>query len=108
MLKNIFSIVFNVALELIVFAVVMSKTYDSDTELVIICIFLLSIPIRSQISGVGIVSMISPSFALDMEKDKKGEQIDRKPYEKMTSDLLETQVRFAILGVVYFGMLLMS
>ena len=108
MLKNIFSVVFNVALELIVFAIAMSKTYDSDTELVIVCAFLLSIPIRSQISGVGIVSMVSPSLALDVEKDKKGEQIDRKPYEKMTSNLIEAQIRFGILGVVYFVMLLVS
>jgi len=106
MIKSIISVIFGVIVELVVFGIAMSKIYDSSIEVVIVCIFLASVGIRSQLGGVGIATMMTPSLASDIEKDKQGETIDRKPYENMMHQFLKGQSKFAILAIIYFLVLL--
>lgn len=90
MIKAVVSIIVAIVFELVIFNYVIGKAYTPDTAIIITCIFLVSVAIRSQLSGVGTAALVSSNLISEGNKE-----------EYAVRQTLETQARFLLLGVIY-------
>lgn len=108
MLKKAASIAFYAGGELIVFWLILGKLYTPDVKIAVICVFLAAVGIRAKLSAVLLSITLQTRLVGDMEKDKKGEAIDRKPYQEAAANYAESQIKHALLGIAYLAALFLQ
>lgn len=101
MFKRAASIALYAAAELIVFWLILGKLYTPDIKIAVICVFLVAVVIRAKLSALLLSITLQTRLVGDTEKDKKGEVIDRKPYQDAAANYAESQVKHAMLGLAY-------